>query len=191
MIAAILSSTPLTLSSTALVTFRTCAVAILVSSCVSLSSLFSASSISVFPITFFRYFSESRSVNGNTIIHQKLTRPSLSDLFSCNSKDVEDLDHYFRDNIHHFLVECRSGVDLESLEECLYTLEDLKKSVLARTSFLGCLRAISITMDQTRMLRKVHTKRRTPIPTKIVFAGENTYNKIISMRIHVKGTSLL
>jgi hypothetical protein len=174
---------PWTLSSTVLATFRTCAAAIRASSCVSLSSLFSASSMSVLPISFFRYFSVNSSVNGNTIIQQQLTRPSLSDLFSCNSNNVEDFHHYFRDCIHHFLVKCRFRVNLESLEKCFYTLEDLKKSVLARANILGCLRAVRVTMDRTKVLRRIRTERRTPIPAKIVFAGENTCKIIMRMQI--------
>src|SRR6202789_4526844 len=112
MTAAILSSTPLTLSSTVLATFRTCAAAIRASSCVSLSNLFSASSISVLPNNFIRYFSGNGSVNGNTIIQQRLTRPSLSDLFSRNSKNVEHLHHCFGDYVHHFLVKCRFRINL-------------------------------------------------------------------------------
>jgi hypothetical protein len=83
---ATLSSTPATLSSTtstlsaisltslsmAFVISRSCAEAIRASSCVSLSSLFSASSISLFPISFlinfFRYFSGNGSINGNLFV---------------------------------------------------------------------------------------------------------------------------
>jgi len=67
-------------------------------------------------------------------IEQQLTRPSLSDLFRCNPKNVEDLDHYFRDCIHHFLVKCHFRVYLEPLEKCPYSLEHLKKSILARVN---------------------------------------------------------
>ncbi|KAF8490937.1 hypothetical protein F5888DRAFT_1738900 [Russula emetica] len=49
-------ATPFVLSSTLCVTFRFCAATIRASSCVKLSSLFSASSISVRPISFFAYF---------------------------------------------------------------------------------------------------------------------------------------
>jgi hypothetical protein len=178
-----LSAIPWTLSSTVLATFRTCAAAIRASSCVSLSSLFSASSISVLPISFFRYFSENGSVNGNTIIQRQLTHPSLSDLFSCNSKNVEHLHHNFRDYIHHFLVKCRFRINLESLEKAFYALEHLKKSVLARANILGCLRAVRITIDRTKVLSRIHTEKRTPIPAKIAFAGENTCE--ISMRIQI------
>src|SRR6266852_3129584 len=162
-----LSAIPWTLLSTVLETSSTCAAAIRASSCVSLSSLFSASSISVRPISLFRYFSENGSVNGNIIIQKKLTRPSLSDLFSCDSKNVENLHQYFGDYIHHSLVKCRFIVDFQSLEKNFYALEDLKKSVLARANILGCLRAVRIMMDRTKVIRRIHTKRRTPIPTKI------------------------
>jgi hypothetical protein len=178
-----LSAIPWTLSSTVLATLRTCAAAIRASSCVSLSSLFSASSISVLPISFFRYFSENGSINGNAIIQRQLTHPSLSDLFSCNSKDVQDLHHRFGDYIHHFLVKCRFRINLESLEKSFYALKDLKKSVLARTNILGCLGAVRITIDRAKVLRRIHTERRTSIPAKIAFAGENTCK--IRMRVQI------
>jgi hypothetical protein len=177
---------PWTLSSTVLATLRTCAAAIRASSCVSLSNLFSASSISVLPISFFRYFSESDSVNGNIIIQRQLTYPSLSDPFSCNSKDVQDLHHCFGDYVHHFLVECRFRVNFESLEEAFYALEHLKKSILACANILGCLRTVRITIDRTKILRKIHTERSTPIPAKIAFAGENTCKR--TMRIQISDT---
>src|SRR5216684_2640635 len=119
----ILSSIPWTLSSMILATFKTCAAVIRASSCVSQSSLFSASSISLLPISLFRYFSEKGSVNGYIFGQQQLTRPSLSDLFRCNSEDVEDLNHYFRGNIHHFLVKCCFSVELKSLKKGFYAFE--------------------------------------------------------------------
>src|SRR6266849_2165131 len=127
--------------------------------------------MSVPPISLFRYFSENGSVNGNTIIQQKLTQPSLSDLFGCNSENVENLRHYFYDYIHHFLVKrgFQVGVNFQSLEKSFDALEDLKKSILSRTNILGCLRVVRITMDRTKVSRRIHTKRRTPIPAKIAF----------------------
>jgi hypothetical protein len=59
------------------------------------------------------------------------------------------------------------------LKKGFYALEHLKKSVLAREDILGCLRAVHITIDQAKVLKRIHTERRTPIPAKIVFAGEN------------------
>jgi hypothetical protein len=178
-----LSAIPWTLLSTALVTFKTCAAAIRASSCVNLSSLFSASSISVLPINFFRYFSENGSVNGNTLVKQQLTRSSLSDLFKRNSKNVENFHHNFGDYIHHFFVKRRFGVNLQSLEKGLYPFKDLKKSILARPKILCCLRVVRIMMDRTEVLRRTRTERRTPIPAKIAFAGENTCK--ISMRMQI------
>jgi hypothetical protein len=132
---------PSTLSSTVLATFRISAAAIRASSCVSRSSLFNTSSISVLPISFFRYFSGNCSVNGNVIIQRQLTHPSLPDLFGCNSKHVQNFHQYFCDYIYHFLVKCSFSVNLQSLEECFYALEDLKKCVLTCVNIIGCLRA--------------------------------------------------
>ena len=84
---------------------------------------------------------------------KKLTRPSLSDLFSRNPKNIEDLHHYFGNCIHKFFVKCRLCVDLESLEKSFYAIEYLKKSVLARANITCCLRAVHITTDRTKVLR--------------------------------------
>ncbi len=69
------------------------------------------------------------------------------------------------------------------MEKSLYALKDLKKSVLVRANIFGCLRAVYITIDRTKVLRRIRTERRTPIPTKIAFAGENTCKISIKMQI--------
>ena len=76
--------------------------AIRASSCVSLSSVFSASSISVLPISLFPYFSEDPSVTGDTTHTKLLTDPALLYLLGCNPKNRENLDHYLTYRIHHF-----------------------------------------------------------------------------------------
>jgi hypothetical protein len=73
--------------------------------------------------------------------------------------------------------------NLKSLEKSFYSLEHLKKSILTRVNILSNLRDAGITMDRTRALRKIHTKRRIPTPAKIAFAGENTYK--ITVRVHI------
>ena len=45
-------------------------------------------------------------------------------------------------------------------------------------NLLSCLRIICITMDCTKVLRAVHTERRTMNPIKITFASENTFKQI-------------
>src|SRR5258708_15997957 len=119
-----ISATPLTLpaSSTACVAFSTCAAAISASSCVSLSNFFNLSStsvqMSVFLNTFFRYFSENRSVSGHTSVQQTLTHSASLNFICYNSKNLQDLRQYFRDYIHHPLIQCRFSVDLQSSEKC-------------------------------------------------------------------------
>jgi len=68
------------------------------------------------------------------------------------------------------------------LEKGFHALEHLKKSVLARANIFDCLKAVRITMNRTIVLRRIHTERRTPIPTKIVFAGENTCETTLRMQ---------
>jgi hypothetical protein len=75
--------------------------AIRASSCVSLSSFFSASSKSALPISVFKYFSEHHSVMGDT--HTKLlTHSALLYLLGCNPKNRENFHHYLNDCIYHF-----------------------------------------------------------------------------------------
>ena len=139
MTAATLSSTAFTLSSIVCVTFRTCAVAIRASSCVSLSSLFNASSMSVFPTSFFRYFSENISVNGDRCESQGLTRSSLPDLLRRNRKDAENLDHYRCNCICHFFIRWYRHVDFETSKKGFYAFEDVNKSILASSNIFSCL----------------------------------------------------
>src|SRR6266702_8552287 len=65
-----LSSTTLTLSSTLCVSLRICAAAIRASSCVNLSNLFNASSMSFLPTSFLKYFAGHRLADSHTSVHQ-------------------------------------------------------------------------------------------------------------------------
>src|SRR5258708_39736273 len=113
-----ISAPPLSLpaSSTICVAFSTCAAAISASSCVSLSNFFNLSStsvqLSVFLNTFFRNFSENRSVSGHTSVQQTLTHSALLNFICCNSKDIQHFSHYFRHYIHHSLIQRRFSVNL-------------------------------------------------------------------------------
>ena len=99
------------------VTFKSCAAVIRASSCVSLSNLFSASSISVFPISFFRYFTANGFVSENLFVDEMLTYSALFDFFCCNPNKVEDLDHYGRNYVHHSLIWCHFGVYFQTSEK--------------------------------------------------------------------------
>jgi hypothetical protein len=134
-----LSMTPMTLSSTVCVTFRTCAVAIRPSSCVSVSSLFNASSISVLPTNFFKYFSANISVNGDTFVQQRLTCSALPNLFCRNRKNAENLHHYRRDCIRHFFIRWHRRVDFETSQKGFDAFENVNKSLLARSNVFCCL----------------------------------------------------
>ena len=140
MTTATLSSTRPTLSSTVCVASRTCAVTIRTSSFVSLSSLFNASSISVFPISLFIYFSEkfiNQQRPGCTGI---LTHTTLLYLLRSHPKNGKHLDHNLYNNIYQFRWRRHPSVDFKALEECLHALEDVDESVLACANIYGCLR---------------------------------------------------
>jgi hypothetical protein len=120
---------------------------------------------------------------GTPLYRKELTRSTLLDFFCCNSNDVEDFGHYVRDRIHHFSIQCRFGVNLQSLEKGFQALEYLKKSFLTRTDILSCLRSDRIMMSRTNILERIHTKSRTPTAVKMAFAGGNACQ--ISMRARI------
>jgi hypothetical protein len=136
------SAIPPTLLSIVFVTFRSCAAAIRASSCVSLSSLFSASSTSAFPISFFRYCSGNGSISGNLFVQHRLTGSALFEFLCSNCKDVKDLDQYCHDCVHHFLIWGQFNVYLEPSEKRFYALEHFNECVLIRADILNSLRVL-------------------------------------------------
>ena len=95
--------------------FRFSAAANLASSCVSLSSLFSASSISVLPTSLFSKCSEQRSVS-DVFINKLLTRPAKLYLLRRNRENGENLYHYLNGYIPHGHGQRHLDVGLEALE---------------------------------------------------------------------------
>jgi hypothetical protein len=133
------SMTAFTLPSIVCVTFRTCAVAIRASSCVNLSSLFNASSMSVLPTSFLRYFSENISVDGDDFGSQGLTRSALPDLFRRDCKNAENLNHYRCSCIYHFFIRWHRRVDFKTSKKGFYAFEDVNKSILAGSNIFSDL----------------------------------------------------
>ena len=80
------------------------------------------------------------------------------------------------------------SVDFESPKETFDTLEDVDNSFLASANISNCLNSIGVTTGNTKEERKICTKRRTPTPAKITFAGENTCQ--IRIRAHVSDQSI-
>jgi hypothetical protein len=87
------------------------------------------------------------------------------------------------------LIRCHFSVYIETLEKCLQALEYLKKGVLVRANGLSCLRIICITINRTKVLRRVHTERRTTNAIKITFPGEKTFNTNMRVQISDKFVS--
>jgi hypothetical protein len=72
-------------------------------------------------------------------LQQGLTDSTLFDFFCSDGQNVEDLDHYGRDRVHHSLIRCHFCVCVQTLEKCFYALEHLKERVLIRANVLSCL----------------------------------------------------
>jgi hypothetical protein len=107
-------------------------------------------------------------------LQQGLTHSAMFDFFCRDGQNIEDLNHDCRDRVYHPLIWRHFSVYDQTPEKCFYALEHLDESVLVRADVLSCLRTVRITMDRTKVLRRVHTERRTANPINITFAGENT-----------------
>ena len=112
-----------------------------------------------------------------------LTHSALFDLLRRNPKNRKDLDHNLNDDIHHLHGRGYFCIDFETPEKHFNALKDVEKSVLAGASVLSCLRDLVVRMVHTKLSRRIHTERRTPIPANITFAGENTCQANISVYI--------
>ena len=138
------------------VTFKTCTAAIRASSCVSLSSLLSASSISVLPISLFIYFSNHRSVEEDIFIYELLTRTALPHLLRRNGQDSKDLSHNLCNDIRH----CRSrrylDVALKALEKVFDSFEDVDECILACLDILGHLGSVDVKIDPRKGIKNTH-----------------------------------
>jgi len=147
---ATLASTLVTLSSIVRVAFRISAVAIRASSCVSLSSRFSASSRSVLPKSFFAYFSEHGSVDCHISVNVWLTRSTFLDLLSRNPKNRQHFHQYLNDDICHFRGRRHLDVNLETSKKCFDAFKDVNEGVLARSDIPNRLKGVVASTTRTK-----------------------------------------
>ena len=141
------------------------------SSLASLSSLFSASSMSVFPISLFPNFPEQRSINCNEFVKWILTYSAFFNILRCDPKDRNHLNHYLDNYIHYLRVRLHFCVDLDTSKEHFHSLQDVDKSVVTCSNILSRLMNPCVTTTHAKRLR-IHTERRTPTPAKMMLAGE-------------------
>jgi hypothetical protein len=59
-------------------------------------------------------------------------------------------------------------------EETLHAFEDVGKGVLTGANGLSCLKDLGRTIVREQESRKILTERKTPMPTKMTFAGDKT-----------------
>ena len=108
------------------------------------------------------------------------TYSALFDFFRNDGENVENFNHYCRNRVHHSLIWRHVSVCVQTSKKCFYALEYLRKHLLVGANVLGCLRIVRITMDCTKVQRRVRTERSTENPINITFAG-NTCQ--INMRV--------
>lgn len=163
---------PSTLSSIPCVTFNISAVAMRASSWVSLSSLFSAPSISFLPVSFLRYLSDEHQPQSSTIGDHQLTWSPLFNLIGGNRENTEYFDHDFHDRVRHCRGWRHSRIGLKPFKEGFYSLEEINECIMAGIELLSRLTdAVSrwlVLRNNTKL-----TNRRMPIPVNMTFEGEN------------------
>jgi len=101
------------------------------------------------------------------------TGSTLLHLLRRNREDVQNFHHYLHDHVSHRISWWHFRVRFEAFEEVLDTLEEIGKGFFTRVDILGGLTDIAVKNPSTNAPRKMLTKRRTPTPAEITFAGEN------------------
>ena len=137
---------------------KICAMAVRTSSCVKLSSLFSASSISGLSNSLFQYFSEHRFSHRSHTCTKLLTDSALLDLLQRYPENRENLNHYLDDYIHHFRSRPHFREYLETSEKHFNVLKGLHnmKSVLASSNILSGLRNANGSTTHSKELEDTH-----------------------------------
>jgi hypothetical protein len=83
------------------------------------------------------------------------------------------LDHDLHDHVGHRFGRSHFCVGLKTLEETLDAHEDVDEHILARFNIFSRLKNVSVIAAHTERSGMMLTKRRTPMPEKTAFAGEN------------------
>jgi hypothetical protein len=104
----------------------------------------------------------------------QLTRSTLSDLFCGDGENRKNFYHDLHNHISHRGSWLHFRVCLETLEETLDAHKDINEHILACNHIFGHLRNVSVMIAAIEGSSTILTKRRTPIPEKTTFAGENT-----------------
>ena len=103
----------------------------------------------------------------------RLTQSTLFDLFCGDGKNRECFYHDLHNHVRHPSSRLHFRVRLETHEEALDPHEDVNQYVLARIYIFSRLTNASVIIARTERSRMMLTERRTPIPEKTTFAGED------------------
>ena len=128
------------------------------------------------PLTSSGTFLIDPSVKKGKYTRNQLTQWPTLQFLCCDRKDHQHLCHNFNVYVRHCRSRCEGNVYLKPAKEMIDTIKDLDYLFLAGTRIFRRLSGskcpgvkIVCTNDTWRIL----TRRRTPIPAKIAFAGGN------------------
>ena len=126
-------------------------------------------------------FLQELQLSGGNFVDDQLTSPPLLNLRRYYRKNGENFHHDFQHDVDHRLRWWKCCIGLKALEKVLNALEEIDEHLLACIDILGRLSNDGIM--KPCILKSRLTKRRTPIPAKITFAGENTLETMIRTQI--------
>ena len=104
---------------------------------------------------------------------ERLTRSTLFNLLCGDCENRKYFYHDLHDHASHRFSRSHFCVGLESLEKTFDADEDVDEHILARIHIFSRLKNASVIAAGTERSRMMLTKRRTPMPEKTAFAGEN------------------
>ena len=106
-------------------------------------------------------------------MRHQLTQSSPLHFVCRDAEDSQYLDHNINDYGPHGRSRCDTSVYLKPAKELLNAVKEFNELVLARPGIFSRLGAMGVRNGRKKEPRRTLTKRRTPIPAKIAFAGGN------------------
>jgi hypothetical protein len=115
----------------------------------------SAFSISVFPKSFFRYFSDHESAEAKQL-HRcpQLTFSSLFYLLCRDTKDVQYFHHYLHDDVRLGSAWSNLCISLQALEKVLDPFKDVDQGILRCNNILSRLTDLRVKLTQVAKRRE-------------------------------------
>ncbi len=147
--------------------------AIQTSSCIRVSNIFNASSISILPNSFLKYISDQiwEWSSVKYTLKKELTCSHSFRLLRRDGENREYLSHDLHKYLRHFSGQRNPSINPKALEEALDALKDFDKRIVASALIFCRLCDVGVQWGPRKAAAKMQTERRTPIQAKMAPAG--------------------